>query len=130
MVLSSMTVRVKRGKATYFVQCAATDTVLALKRKVAKLVMRDPRDLRLMVPKDKIATTVDYALLAQKDKLAELEDKAVLDQLGVPDDAVVFLALWIPGETNAAEGKWEAIEVPEPAPLVDPEDGPESEAKA
>ncbi|KNE54618.1 hypothetical protein AMAG_00582 [Allomyces macrogynus ATCC 38327] len=119
MTLSTLTLRVKRHKTTYFVQCSATDTVLALKRRVAKLVGRDPRDVRLLVPKDKMTTTVDYAAVHSKDKLAELEDKAVLDQLGMPDDAVVFAVFWVPGEINAAEGKWEPVDLPEPAPLIE-----------
>jgi hypothetical protein len=99
-----MTVRVKRGKSTFFIQCNATDTVLSLKRKLGKLVNKEARDLRLMVPKDKISTTVDYTMLQQKEKLIELEDKAALDQIGIPDDAVIFLIFWIAGEINASDG--------------------------
>ncbi|KAI9219661.1 hypothetical protein BC828DRAFT_406502 [Blastocladiella britannica] len=132
LTLSTLTLRIKRLRQTYFISAAATDTVLAVKKKTAKLVAHDPRDLRLLVPRaDSISTTVDYAALANpKDLLVELDDKAVLDQLNVPNDAVLYLSLWISNDSNAADGKWEAIEIPKPAPLQEPEDDLESDAAA
>ncbi|ORZ38891.1 hypothetical protein BCR44DRAFT_35261 [Catenaria anguillulae PL171] len=128
MPVSSLTLRIKRQKTTYFITASATDTILAVKRRIAKLVSKDARDIRLLAPKEKIASTVDYAALTSGAlKLAELEDKAVLDHLNVPDEAVLFMAFWI---SDVADGKWEPVEVAEPSPIVDPMSESEDAAAA
>ncbi|KAL7746391.1 hypothetical protein RI367_008234 [Sorochytrium milnesiophthora] len=126
--LSRLTLRLKRQKSTYFIECDSTDTVHTLKVKLLSLIthtfstsgegarppgLRDAKDIKLLVPKEKIATTVDYKKLNET-PMVELEDKAVLDQVGVCDDAVLFAVFWT---GSATDGKWESISIPEPDPL-------------
>ncbi|KAJ1504921.1 hypothetical protein HMI54_014626 [Coelomomyces lativittatus] len=121
MTLNGLTIRVKRLKTTFFIQCSATDNIITLKKRLSKLTHKEIKDIRLLVPKDKISTQIDYSIFGNKDKWAELDDKTVLDQIGMPDDAVVYMIFWISGEVSASDGRWENIDIPMPDPLVPPD---------
>ncbi|KAJ3103013.1 hypothetical protein HDU97_010451 [Phlyctochytrium planicorne] len=103
-----MYIRVKRLKATYFITIEEADTVLALKSKVASTIGKGRealKDIRLSV------------LNKTGDAYNTLEDSGILEQLGIVDDSVVYLTLWMPGNPNAADGAWESVSVPEFEPL-------------
>ncbi|KND00144.1 uncharacterized protein SPPG_04485 [Spizellomyces punctatus DAOM BR117] len=109
--MASMYLRVKRQKTTWFVEAQPQDTVQQLKTKLATTLNRekDAKDLRLQVPGKQPGT------------YSPLDDTAVLEQIGLVDDAVVYLSFWIAGQSNPSDGKWEPVEVPDFEPLNDEE---------
>ncbi|KAI9090962.1 hypothetical protein DFS34DRAFT_636220 [Phlyctochytrium arcticum] len=104
---SSIYIRIKRHKTTYFVETTPQSTIANLKTHLHTLIHRErePKDLRLQT-QGKAAG-----------QYSPLDDTAVLEQVGVGEDAVLYLTYWIPGQPNPADGKWEPVEVPEFEPL-------------
>jgi hypothetical protein len=79
-------IRVRRGKATYFLTCEPTDTVLACKGKLAGVLGKTKdavKDMRLQMAGK--ATNV----------YLPLEDVAVLEQLNLGNDSVVYLSFFV-----------------------------------
>ncbi|TPX54391.1 hypothetical protein PhCBS80983_g05952 [Powellomyces hirtus] len=113
MSTQQMYVRIKHHKKTYFIECAPTGTVATLKAKLATQAAPTGHttDVKLHIA-GKVPGTY-----------AALEDAAVLEQVGIADDAVLYAAFWVPGE-SAGTGSWEPIQVPDFEPLHDdPDDG-------
>ncbi|KAJ3402423.1 hypothetical protein CcCBS67573_g00461 [Chytriomyces confervae] len=108
----AITLRAKRLKQVYFVSADTSDTVLALKGKLAKMVGggKEAATIRLQVP----AKT-------EQGKFNVLEDPAVLEQLGIADDAVVYFIYSIDG---TPDGNWEPVQIIEFESLND--DGDET----
>ncbi|KAI8841296.1 hypothetical protein BC829DRAFT_420611 [Chytridium lagenaria] len=115
-----MYIRAKRLKSTYFVTCEPTETVQSFKIRLAGMLGRGKdyiKEMRLSVPNK------------TGDGYNTLEDTGILEQLGVVDDAVVYLTLWMQGNPNAADGTWESVNVPEFEPLGDEEVGGDDKGK-
>ncbi|KAI8805836.1 hypothetical protein BJ742DRAFT_741054 [Cladochytrium replicatum] len=112
--------RVKRKKTTYFIEIAPTDTVLSLKNRLATVLSpTDPKDMRLLVPTKTQSQQPNSQQQNSQQQYSSLEDSGVLEQLGIVDDQIVYVVLWVSNESNAAEGSWEAVDVPEFEPLND-----------
>lgn len=79
----SFHVKVKREKTSIFVECQVNDTVLQLKQKVAGMLGKSAKDLRLLW------------------KEQPLDDNASLVGAGIGLDSILTLVYWIPNE----EGK-------------------------
>ncbi|KAJ0266843.1 Ubiquitin-like superfamily protein [Hirschfeldia incana] len=73
----AMYIRVKRMKATYFIQCDPTETVLDVKQKLSTLIEQPVSNLRLV-----LMSTEEV-----------LEDSKSLAEQMVENDAVVALTL-------------------------------------
>ncbi|KAI8807634.1 hypothetical protein BJ742DRAFT_811348 [Cladochytrium replicatum] len=114
--MATIYLRVKRRKTTYFVEIPPTDTVLALKNKLATALstQTEPKDMRLLV-----TSKAQSQQPNNQQQYSSLEDSGVLEQLGIIDDQIVYLVLWVANENNAAEGAWEPVDVPEFEPLND-----------
>lgn len=83
-----MYVRVKRHKTTWFVDSPEHEPVAGLKRRIAELLPgKTPKDLQLNI------------LGKQPGTFTPLEDDSHLDQLGILDDSILYMSLWIPSES-------------------------------
>lgn len=82
--------RVKRQKQTYFVDIKLLDTVLKLKNQLSVMLFKErlPKEIRLQIPGK---TAGQYT---------PLEDTAILEQVGLADEGVVYMCLWIPHQSN------------------------------
>jgi hypothetical protein len=82
----SMYLRIKRLKATYFLTVEPNDTVLSAKNKLAQILgqSKDVKDIRLQVAGKASGTYMP------------LEDTSILEQVGLVDDAEVYLSFWMP----------------------------------
>ncbi|KAJ3413286.1 hypothetical protein HDV05_008203 [Chytridiales sp. JEL 0842] len=109
----SMYLRVKRLKATYFLNVEPNDTVLAAKNKLIQMLghSKEASDMRLQVAGKAPGAYVP------------LEDNNVLEQVGLVDDSAVFLSFWVP-DGSSEGGSWEPVSIPQFDPLHD-----EAEAK-
>lgn len=78
----------KRQKTTYFVEASAQETVQQLKTKLSKILNgeKEPKDIRLQVQGKQAGT------------YSALDDSAALEQLGLAENAVLYLSYWIPGD--------------------------------
>ncbi|KAJ3057296.1 hypothetical protein HK097_009249 [Rhizophlyctis rosea] len=111
---ASIYLRIKRQKTVFFVETTPQETVLQLKQKLFNILNREKqvKDMKLEVKQPGKQATAPPTY-------ATLEDSAVLETLGLENDGELFLTFWIPGESNAADGKWEPVDVPEFDPLGD-----------
>ncbi|KAJ3211485.1 AMP deaminase [Dinochytrium kinnereticum] len=110
MGISGAGTLVKRLKSTYFVSAEPSESVQALKIRLAAMLGRGRdyvKEMRLSVPNK------------AGDGHNTLEDNGILEQLALVDDAVVYLTLWMQGNPNPADGSWESVNVPEFEPLGD-----------
>lgn len=87
MTISSMYVRVKREKTTYFIQAESSDTILELKEKLQELIDQMPEEQRLL-----------------KDD-TPLEDAKSLAEYRIENDDVLALTYKLP------DGTFEAINI-------------------
>jgi len=87
MTISSMYVRVKREKITYFIQADPSDTILELKEKLQELIDQLPEEQRLL-----------------KDD-TPLEDAKSLAEYRIENDDVLALTYKLP------DGNFEAINI-------------------
>ncbi|KAI8818898.1 uncharacterized protein EV422DRAFT_535840 [Fimicolochytrium jonesii] len=130
----TMYLRVKRQKTIYFLECTPQDSIGSLKTKLAHGPLnreKDPKDLKFFVataPRAEAAPAKGTAKADAKGDpaptpgYAGLEDAALLEQLGLVDDSVVYLAYWVPGE-GSGTGAWEPVQVPEFESLHEEEGG-------
>ncbi|CDY32743.1 BnaA02g08050D [Brassica napus] len=88
-----MYIRVKRMKATYFIQCDPTETVLDVKEKLFTLIEQPVSNQRLV--------------LLSTEKV--LEDSKSLAEQKVENDAVVALNL------RKDDNEFEDVDIPQPA---------------
>ncbi|XP_013713805.1 uncharacterized protein LOC106417560 isoform X2 [Brassica napus] len=88
-----MYIRVKRMKATYFIQCDPTETVLDVKEKLFTLIEQPVSNQRLV--------------LLSTEKV--LEDSKSLAEQKVENDAVVALTL------RKDDNEFEDVDIPQPA---------------
>ncbi|KAH0896471.1 hypothetical protein HID58_046039, partial [Brassica napus] len=89
----AMYIRVKRTKATYFIQCDPTETVLDVKQKLFTLIEQPVSNQRLV-------------LLSTEEVL---EDSKSLAEQKVENDAVVALTL------RKDDNEFEDVDIPRPA---------------
>ncbi|CAN7122060.1 hypothetical protein BRARA_B01186 [Brassica rapa] len=89
----AMYIRVKRMKATYFIQCDPTETVLDVKEKLFTLIEQPVSNQRLV--------------LLSTEKV--LEDSKSLAEQKVENDAVVALTL------RKDDNEFEDVDIPQPA---------------
>ncbi|CAF2137260.1 unnamed protein product [Brassica napus] len=89
----AMYIRVKRMKATYFIQCDPTETVLDVKEKLFTLIEQPVSNQRLV--------------LLSTEKV--LEDSKSLAEQKVENDAVVALNL------RKDDNEFEDVDIPQPA---------------
>ncbi|KXS18351.1 hypothetical protein M427DRAFT_53746 [Gonapodya prolifera JEL478] len=105
--MSSIYLRVKRIRTTYFVEAQPTDTVTQLKTKIAHIAGggRTEKELKLSV----VATATGGVPVKEgtPKEYTTLDDNAVLEQIGFQDDSELFVTYWLP-ETS----KWEDVDVP------------------
>ncbi|CAG7892328.1 unnamed protein product [Brassica rapa] len=88
-----MYIRVKRMKATYFIQCDPTETVLDVKQKLFTLIEQPVSNQRLV-------------LLSTEEVL---EDSKSLAEQKVENDAVLALTL------RKDDNEFEDVDIPQPA---------------
>ncbi|KAJ3285570.1 hypothetical protein HK104_009433 [Borealophlyctis nickersoniae] len=127
--MSSIFLRVRRHKTTYFLETDPKDTVHSLKQKLYVVLNkeRDLKDMRLLVASSAGAagtaaptgkgTAGAQAQAQQQQPYGPLEDSGVIEQLGLENDSVVYLVFWVSGDPNPSDGKWEPVEIPEYEPL-------------
>ncbi|CAH8366157.1 unnamed protein product [Eruca vesicaria subsp. sativa] len=89
----AMYIRVKRMKATYFIQCDPTETVLDVKQKLFTLIEQPVSNQRLV-----LMSTEEV-----------LEDSKSLDEQKVENEAVVALTL------RKDDNEFEDVDIPQPA---------------
>ncbi|KAJ3019095.1 UNVERIFIED_CONTAM: hypothetical protein HDU68_010827 [Siphonaria sp. JEL0065] len=89
--MAPLTLRAKRLKQTFFVSAETSDSVFALKTKLAHMIGRkEAKDLRLQVLQTTGSDPKD-----SKQTLATLEDQPLLEQLGLVDDSVLYFTYWL-----------------------------------
>ncbi|CAN8301493.1 unnamed protein product [Cochlearia groenlandica] len=90
-----MYIRVKRMKATYFIQCDPTETVLDVKQKLSVLIEQPVINQRLvLIPTEEV-----------------LEDSKSLAEQKVENDALVALTL------RKDDNEFEDVDIPQPTDL-------------
>ena len=83
-----MYIRIKRQKTTWFLQVNETEKVSNVKKQLTDLLPgKTPTDLQFQISGKQLGTFVP------------LEDDNKLDQLGIIEDSILYLCLWIPNES-------------------------------
>ena len=122
-----MYIRIKRNKTTWFLEVTETEKVSNVKKQMSELLSgKSHSDLQFQISGKQTGTFVP------------LEDDNKLDQLGIVEDSILYLCLWIPNTSkifynfiyifvlaNPSDGKWETVDVPEFAPLIEDVKGKE-----
>jgi hypothetical protein len=86
-------VRVKRDKTTLFIECQGTDTVISLRHKIAAILNKSAKELRL----------------TSKEQL--LEDPSTLATAGITLDSIIGVQYWITNDQDSAKSAWEPLKI-------------------
>ena len=85
-----MYIRVKRAKTTWFIEAKEQETIASVKKTLAALLPgKTPKDIQLQIPSK--GTASGYTAL---------EDDSKLDQMGLIDDSVIYMSIWLSSEST------------------------------